>query len=146
MALQFLALPVIIGAAVTTWATRQIATVAAKLGFTSFQTGIAVAILALNIFVIGSYVAIVYQIYQLFQTALDWFFSLAVSDNEIVRTSFDVVKSLGVWDGILDALALVLPILELIILIKLSRVLLKLLDRFNETTDRIIKTILSYGL
>lgn len=134
-----------IGAAITAWFTRKIASVVAKVGLSTFQTGLAWAVIGLQIVIGLAIASLIALLFNSIQDLLDYVFGLSSHASPTVQTAVDVTKSIGVWDGTLDALNLVMPFFSGVLVIKLSIVGIRLLKAISTQADRIIKTALSHG-
>lgn len=131
---------------IATWFSKKLASIVSKIGFTTFQTIISSAIIGLQVIITGAFVKLIFDIFTLVQDILDFLFGLQTSSSEIISTAVKVSKSIGVWDGLLDALNLVLPFLISVIVIKLSLVGIRLLKALSSQADKVIKTMLSHGV
>ena len=142
-------MPIIIAifAAIAKWFSRMVASIVAKIGLTTFQTILGYAIIALKIVIALAIANLIFLLFNTMQDLLDFTFTLGdTSTNENVVTSIKVLKSVGVWDGMIDAITLILPFFETILVIKLSQLGIRLLETVSNEANKVIKTALSYGV
>jgi len=135
----------LIGGWIATKFSRGLASIVAKIGLTTFQTILSGIVIALQILIVIAIGKIVVDLFNLMQTSLDYVFSLD-SASSTLSTAVQVSKAVGVWDGAIDSIILLMPFFSSILLIKISLISIRLLKLLSDEANKIIKTALSYGV
>lgn len=129
------------------WFTKAILTIIAKVGFTTFQAFVSGAIIVLKIIIVVAIANLIVLLFTTMQTFIHFSFTLSgTSTSESVKTAMNVLKAVGVWDGMIDSFHLVLPFFETVLSIRLSQLGIRLLNSLSNQADKIIKTAMSYGV
>lgn len=145
MPLPLVPIGVTIGGAISAWFAKKSMSIASKATFITFQTALSYSIVALQICVALGILGMVVIVYNLVQDLLNSLNDLGSSASSSVALAVNVVKSVGVWDGMLDALALILPFFTALLLVKLCIVSIRLLRSLSAQMHKIAMTALSSG-
>lgn len=131
-----------VGAAIT----KRVTGLVSKIGLSSVLAGISYAVIALRVIIVGSVVYIIVWLFEAIQSLFDFTDTQVTSGGIDVTYALDVVKSLGIWDGFIDAFGLFTPVLVALLSVKLSMSGMRFLSDLHTVVREHIKIALSHGV